>query len=87
MIMQLAVSEGSLDGRDQGTAAFRETIYENVWQSHADLWSLQRSIALDKLGQLAVKGLGQTPTREKGEGAYMSLPLNGRINLMSRPQS
>ena len=69
---------------------FQETIYTNAWdQEKVTLLSgvTGGPLALDKLRQLAVKGFGQIPTREKGEGAYMTLPLDGRISLMSPPRS
>lgn len=84
-----AVPIFSTTGELLPTFAFRETIYENAWDKEVALISGTTSgpFALDKLKQLAVEGLGQMPTREKGEGAYMTLPLDGRIDLMSRPRS
>lgn len=70
--------------------AFKEKIYKNVWddgKNHSTLDDSGGPLGLEGLKQLAVVGLGRAPTREHGEGAYMTLPLAGRIDLTSRPRS
>jgi hypothetical protein len=73
------------------TAAFKEKFYENAWDSDArfglGVGVMGGPMGLDKLRQLALEGLGQTPTREEGEGVYMTLPLEGRIDLISPSRS
>ncbi|KAF8585834.1 glycosyltransferase family 8 protein, partial [Ramaria rubella] len=83
-----AVPIFSMAGELLPTPAFKETIYENVWDGGnfgLIVGATGGVLGLDKLRQLALEGLGRTPTSQKGEGAYMTLPLEGRISLMSKP--
>jgi len=67
------------------SAAFKEPMYKNAWNSNMRSGGVRFPMGLDKLRQLALEGLGQIPTREEGEGAYMTLPLDGRIYLIFEP--
>ena len=69
------------------SAAFKETTYENAWNSNVRSSAVSSPTGWDRLRQLALEGHGQSPTREAGEGAYMTLPLDGRTHLISPAQS
>jgi len=67
-------------------ASFEVKYYTPAWESSMDPLPSAPPLDLDELKRLAIQGLNASYEDSKpGEGAYKSLPLQGRVDLM-RPR-